>query len=402
MREAIDEIKETLSTECKKLKNVRAIFIYGSFARGDNDENSDMDILVIAESDNNKIENIIRDIITRFLDKANLDISVYSGNRFETLLEYGSLFLHHIRQEGILVYGKGKYSNKEYLFGKLTSFKGISEDLLLYSRMHEKIEKSISENGINYYDLNILCILARNTMIVTCYHLGIPKFGKWDVYEICASEESFEGLSRQTYADLLQFRSYYNRMKPLKKLPKDEVCKNYCQEVDKLINWALKMMGVNNTLDRMYFLFCDNAGRNFYTSYEIFVDFERDIYIGIREYMNKKYEVTIDSIADPFIAKLIDDYPDECLVDCAHQLLNEIKRIKRSSSNYSIDTPDVYSEIHIKQNSMFEQFFDLGERYLFFRKILNKIKDVLKIRGSKNEKDVLVLLDEFRKYINLL
>lgn len=400
MSKLIEIIQEGLMSERKKLYYVRAIFIYGSFARNDYDINSDMDILVISEYGNNRIENRVKQIISKYTDDIMLDISVYSGKRFETLLEYGSLFLHHIRQEGIIVYGKGKNAKKEYLFGKLKEFKGVSEDLLLYSRMLEKSRCSIRENGVNFFDLNNLCILARNTMIVTCYREGNPKYGKWDAYETCACGNTSFCLSRDVYKELLSIRSYYNRMKPKMRLPKEETCNKYLSEVANLINWALERAGIRNSLDRLFYLFYDSAGRNFYTSYEIFTDFERDIYLYFSRYMKMKYGASVDSISDCFIVSMKEKYPDDRLVNCTYKLMYEIKEIKKKSSNYSIDTPDIYSEIHVKENNIFSLIYEIGERHPKIKEILVKIMRSIKGKDLNREKNVVELLEEFREYVS--
>lgn len=104
-------------------KVIRAIIIYGSWARGDNDKNSDIDILVICELYTENVANKIEECIERVLYEYQTDISIYSSKKYEVLLGCGALFLHHIYAEGEIIYVRSKKYTKDYLFGKLKEFK---------------------------------------------------------------------------------------------------------------------------------------------------------------------------------------------------------------------------------------------------------------------------------------
>ena len=83
-------------------------------------------------------------------------------------------------------------------------------------------------------------------------------------------------------------------------------------------------------------------------------------------------------------------------------MVGEFNNIKKESSNYSIDTPDIYSEVSIKNSYAFkdeiEKILHIKEGSLLDKaivKIMNKL-------GVKEKKDILQLLEQLRRYINEL
>lgn len=401
----VEEIKKSIERNIRNKrynKKIRAIIAYGSWVRGDFDANSDIDILVITERQYIIDENKIHEIVSECLQGRPIDISVYDSGKFETLLTCGSLFLHHIKDEGEIIFdrsGKGK----NYLFGKLNEFKGISEDMLLYKRMYLKAVISLEKNGINYYDINILSLVARNTLILACYYQKQPKYGKWDAFYLCKKYFDTEiQLSEKCYKELLEYRNYYNRNLEKHELPDQNIYTEYKNQVGMLIDWGIKLTGINNTVDRLFYLLNDGVGRNFYTSYEVFTDFDRDIFMFTNLYLQKEYKDKIDSIKDPFLELLREQYPNDEYVKCLCEVVRELNDIKKESSNYCIDTPDIYSEIHIKNayvvKDKMEKSLHIKEESLLDKmlvKIMNKL-------GVKQRKDLIQLLEQLRQYINEL
>lgn len=358
-------------------KSIRAVIVYGSWARGTNDENSDIDIFVVCEFYSDKIANKIKEVILKALHGYDVDISIYDSKKFETLLECGSLYFHHLRDEGVIVYANDKKHSKEYLFRKLHKFKGISEDILLYDRMMKKTAISIKENHSNYFDINMLALLARNTMILICYYMGKPQYGKNEVYETCCELLGDEFLfDKNVYCKLMGYRSYYNRKNISIDLLSEEECIIYINQVEQLIGLAMEKMDIKNSIDRLYYLLNDNPGHNFYTSYEVFTDFDRDLYFSLNKHMKKKYNRVIDSITAPFLEELIQEYKDDDFVKCVYNIILDVKDIKKKSSNYTIDCPDVYTETDMINFKTFGESFDELLKFLcqskFLRKFLNK------------------------------
>jgi len=100
----IRKVLEEFKREIKKLygKRLRDIILYGSWARGEATEDSDIDVLVILEGKvvpGKEIDRMI-DIITEINLKHRVLISVYSISK-EDYLTINSPLLINVRREGL-------------------------------------------------------------------------------------------------------------------------------------------------------------------------------------------------------------------------------------------------------------------------------------------------------------
>ncbi|MCK4258946.1 MAG: nucleotidyltransferase domain-containing protein [Halanaerobiales bacterium] len=102
--EALHEIKSRLLSQI----NPKSIILFGSIAKGTNNQYSDIDLLIIWD-ENSKMTNIqrrikLRDIIG-FLDYP-LDILTCTTNEFRQALTDPNSFTTHIVKEGEIIYGR--------------------------------------------------------------------------------------------------------------------------------------------------------------------------------------------------------------------------------------------------------------------------------------------------------
>ncbi|HBY20899.1 MAG TPA: hypothetical protein DEG71_07815 [Clostridiales bacterium] len=99
-------------------KNMKSLFydkldeviLYGSYARNEQDEGSDVDIFVVVDIDEdsiNKYKYIIADVMTELSLKYNILISITEVN-LSKFNEYKEIlpFFNNIKREGIEVYGR--------------------------------------------------------------------------------------------------------------------------------------------------------------------------------------------------------------------------------------------------------------------------------------------------------
>ena len=101
--EQIEILKDTFN---KKFA-VKQIFIFGSHAYGEPDEDSDIDLCVITELNNKRKIDIIREIRRELIDLIPnpLDILVYSEQEFNERAGLRSTLEHKILTNGLKVYG---------------------------------------------------------------------------------------------------------------------------------------------------------------------------------------------------------------------------------------------------------------------------------------------------------
>lgn len=92
------------------LKNdLTKVIMYGSYARGDNNDNSDIDIMILTtltEDEIEKIETSIFDLAFDFQMKYGIDISVIIKNEEHFNHWLGALpFYDNVRKEGVVLHG---------------------------------------------------------------------------------------------------------------------------------------------------------------------------------------------------------------------------------------------------------------------------------------------------------
>ncbi|EHL19966.1 hypothetical protein HMPREF9628_01139 [Peptoanaerobacter stomatis] len=397
-----ENYKKDLKDNIKKnklSKKIEAIFLYGSYATESRDENSDIDILVLTKT---KIwvsdENKVFEILSHLYNNKKMDISIYDMDKFQKLLDSGSLFLHHLKNESILVYSY-EDKPKEYYFNKLKEFKGISEDILLYKRMLKKVELSIEINEVNHFDLCVLGMIARNTLTVLNYvkFKDKSRFGKFDVFKAIDNEDL--NFSVVEYSELLSYRSFFNRNTPNIELPSLEHIKSIFNNIRELILFSMKYVGVIDTIDRFYFLLDDNNKRNLYTSFEVFIDLERDIYMYLKKYTSDRYGLILTSIRLDILQSFFYEYREDCFIKITLQILKHIEDVKKYSSNYSIEFPDIndIKDSLYKKNYIMKIIFNSIKNIKLPFNILNKFLNNLKMNlEPKIENTLKKDLEEYR------
>jgi uncharacterized protein len=103
------EIKEILSdiTAILKAYDVEKIILFGSYANGNPDKESDIDLLVIKDIPEDQIRafrlKLKKALWTRFGDY-DFDVLVDSEQRIKQRIEIGDLFYKEIYSEGITIY----------------------------------------------------------------------------------------------------------------------------------------------------------------------------------------------------------------------------------------------------------------------------------------------------------
>jgi predicted nucleotidyltransferase len=221
-----------------KYESIIVCLLFGSVARQDCDEDSDMDLCIICDDINFKRLQFLRKIIA---SKYNLDeksICVYSKSVFKEIVLKGSLFAWHLKLESKLIYlRKGEKIFSEKLFEDIVPYVDYSKDLELYRLLLNDSKKSIRDNGINEFDLAQLFTIARNTCMLLCYYKGMPKFGRKDVYlTLLKRYKSKFPIKRMVYNALLNWKLCYSRRKSLTtKYPSNFELTRFIKQIDGLL-----------------------------------------------------------------------------------------------------------------------------------------------------------------------
>ncbi|MBI5307124.1 MAG: nucleotidyltransferase domain-containing protein [Planctomycetes bacterium] len=99
------EIIETVKDRLIKAYNPRAVYLFGSFAWGTPDEHSDLDLLVVIDSSDEKpYKRLLKGIDALTGLGIAKDLLVYTRTEFEELANDVSTLCHKIKQEGVKLY----------------------------------------------------------------------------------------------------------------------------------------------------------------------------------------------------------------------------------------------------------------------------------------------------------
>lgn len=90
-----------------KLYHPRQVILFGSWATGEQDEYSDLDLVVIKDTDRRFLERLIdvSDFIGLDIDK--VDVFVYTPEEWQRMIEWGSSFAEEVMRTGRIIYETG-------------------------------------------------------------------------------------------------------------------------------------------------------------------------------------------------------------------------------------------------------------------------------------------------------
>lgn len=244
----INNIKRIISSMPRCItKNIIAAYIYGSFARGENDRNSDCDILICVNNCDISEYDLLK---TEFLKKSTsekYEFSFYQLNVLEEMRKKGSYFLWHIKKEGIPICQSSK--EIENILDNLPSYTGTFEDLCEYKDILKDVEESIKlDETTIVYELSVLATLARNACIACCYVIGNMDFGR---NSPIIKVSNFFGedfpFTLNEYIDLYDYRLHVVRNMKIQNhgtlliYAKQWICK-----IDRLLDLILKLEVLDN------------------------------------------------------------------------------------------------------------------------------------------------------------
>ena len=152
----------------------RAIWLYGSHARGDALPDSDIDVLMIGEGHpreawSSEVGGI----------RGDPSISRYSWSEIGRMAEYGSLFLHHLRLEGRPIYeDEGCRGVFRRLLDGLPGYTNGLRDVQGFGTVLRDIKGSVRTEWDDPFELSVLGTIVRHSAILGCWLQGVPEFGR--------------------------------------------------------------------------------------------------------------------------------------------------------------------------------------------------------------------------------
>lgn len=151
------------------------MWLYGSHARGQQDQVSDQDILVISDLD------VGFECLHPILPVSSNETSIsrYTWKEIKGMAAYGSLFLQHLRIEAAPLYESA--SNEGLLrsiLDNLGDYTLADRDVRGFEVVLEDAEEAINENGQNNFELAVIGTVIRHSSILGCWLLKNPSFAR--------------------------------------------------------------------------------------------------------------------------------------------------------------------------------------------------------------------------------
>ncbi|EKN3943129.1 nucleotidyltransferase domain-containing protein [Yersinia enterocolitica] len=179
------------------MRDDQYVVIFGSYARGDFNSNSDIDILLI----NIDVSNVSEYVDLLKLPKLVINYVMYNTTTFNQYYSQGSLFLYHIFTQGYVLYGNELEWNR------------LSNGFYVKNNFYDELDKIKSEISVyenldifsNYYmsALSNLFPLLKNFCIFSLANDGVYIFNKDECVMTMFHRKKQEG-------DFLILRDFYD------------------------------------------------------------------------------------------------------------------------------------------------------------------------------------------------
>lgn len=192
-----------------EMYKLEQVWLFGSYARGESELSSDIDILYIAESD---CTDIVKSIIGKMgIPQEKVDISHYTREGISRLATRGSLFAWHLREEGKPLYKTNPWLGD--LLRAMPKYDNHIEDLTVLMQLVEETCESLdTSSSTAIFDAGVLSTAIRNTCIILTNYLGATDFSPYAPQKLMRLEPSLKmPISLSDYMHLLKCRHISER-----------------------------------------------------------------------------------------------------------------------------------------------------------------------------------------------
>jgi len=162
-----------------------AILLYGSRARGDHDQFSDVDVLVLSANppDLGRQQLVEAGMSQKYgLPVARISVSSYSFEEFQRMAAVGTLFARHIGSEAVMIDcdQAGQQILSDALASVTTNAVPVTmRDLCTYTTALQDVKTALATVTVDYaFELRELRTLLRHVSVLASGSQGAPVFGR--------------------------------------------------------------------------------------------------------------------------------------------------------------------------------------------------------------------------------
>lgn len=211
-----------------------SIWIYGSVARGDVDDRSDVDVLVVGDAGDWR-HSIAGDETLAVLVGKRRELSAmrFTWRELDAMAAYGSLFLHHVKLEGRPLVRQPDDPLVEVL-DALPPYGRAAHEIRAFQTVLKDVRASILGEHSSAFELAVIATALRHAFILGCYVTGEPDFGRTSpFYRLCPVLKQPQRMAN-ALATLYQFRLHQHDRAPAPFDPTTADVRNWLEIADAL------------------------------------------------------------------------------------------------------------------------------------------------------------------------
>ncbi|MBX9453601.1 MAG: nucleotidyltransferase domain-containing protein [Mesorhizobium sp.] len=164
------------------LENIINISMFGSRVRGDEDERSDCDVVVVVKDGSGTVpEQSLQDFLLPLIG-SHASISWYGLRKMVKMFADGDLFAWHLYLESLPLAGFPHLSKS---VGRPAGYTRAYRDIAELEEILVEVEWHLRRWPANaIYEAGILYVCARNIAMSASWHLSTPSFGRYSPYHL--------------------------------------------------------------------------------------------------------------------------------------------------------------------------------------------------------------------------
>jgi predicted nucleotidyltransferase len=174
------------------------VWLYGSYARGDQASSSDLDVLVAGED-----MAVLKEVDLPATER--LAVSRYTWEELEQMASYGSLFLHHLKLEGRPLLETPDQRMRR-LLDSLGEYQRAGRELESFRRVLDDVKESLDGDFSPPFEMAVIATAARHAAILGCYAVGEPNFGRDSAFRQLLPRLGYSSAEVGEFIDLYRFR----------------------------------------------------------------------------------------------------------------------------------------------------------------------------------------------------